>query len=73
MDPGDRMRADQDRLTPELPRFVGLTPEEGEALAAELGAVLRAVPPDAVITMEYRPDRVTAVVADGRLVDPYVG
>lgn len=73
MDPSDRPHAAQDRLTPELPRFVGLTPEEGEALAAELGAVLRAVPPDAILTMEYRSDRVTAVIADGRLVDPHVG
>lgn len=73
MEPEESMYAARDRLTPELPRFVGLTPEEAEALAAELGVVLRAVPPDAILTMDYRTDRVTAVVVDGRLTDPRLG
>jgi hypothetical protein len=69
----DPIRAAQERLEPELPRFEGLTEAEGEALAAELGVVLRAVPPDGVITMDYRTDRVTATLRDGRLADPHVG
>jgi hypothetical protein len=73
MEPSNPIQDAEARLGPEVPRFAGLTPEEGEALAAELGVHLRAVPPDAVITMDYRTDRVTATLRDGRLVDPRLG
>lgn len=60
------------RLEPELPRFVGLTPEEARPLADELGVVLRVLEPGSFYTMEIRSDRVTADTVDGRLVDPRI-
>ena len=59
-------------LERELPRFVGLTPEEARSLADELGVALRVLEPGSLYTMDLRTDRVTAETADGRLVDPRV-
>lgn len=73
MDPEDVIGAAQARLEPELPRFAGLTPAEGETLAAELGVVLRVIEPDGFYTMDFRTDRVSADLTDGRLVNPRVG
>lgn len=70
---GEEIDSAQARLEPELPRFVGLTVDEGRALADELGVVLRPLEPGAIVTMEFRSDRVTTGLADGRLVDPRVG
>lgn len=67
------MGAAQARLEPALARFAGLTPAEGETLAAELRVVLRVIEPGGFYTMDFRADRVTADLADGRLVDPRVG
>ena len=59
-------------LERELPRFDGSTPTEAQALADELGVVLRVLAPGAMYTMELRTDRVTADLRDGRLADPRV-
>lgn len=62
-----------ERLRGETPRFVGLTEAEATALAREIGATLRLGPVDGVFTMEYRPDRVTALTEHGRVVSAQVG
>jgi hypothetical protein len=58
------------RLQQEAPRFVGLTEDEATALAAEVGAQIRM---GQIFTMDYRPDRITAVTEDGRVVSAQVG
>lgn len=73
MEPNDVFAQARARLEPELPRFAGLTPEEAQPLADELGVVLRVLEPGAMSTMEFRSDRVTADTRDGRLVDPRIG
>jgi len=65
--------ATAERLRGEAPRFVGLTEDEATALAGEIGATLRLGPLDGIYTMDYRPDRVTAFVEDGRVVRADVG
>ncbi|BFV60268.1 I78 family peptidase inhibitor [Kitasatospora sp. CMC57] len=48
--------------------YVGLGRDEAERLAAERGwRVVRVLAPDAVITMEYREDRLNLTVRDGRV------
>jgi hypothetical protein len=73
MNPEDVVAAAKDRLEPELPRFVGLTPVEGEALAAELEVTLRVIEPGGFYTMDFRTDRVSADLEDGRLLNPRLG
>jgi hypothetical protein len=62
-----------ERLRAETPGFVGLTEDEAAALAGRLGATLRLGPVDGVFTMDYRPDRVTALTENGRVVSAQVG
>ncbi|MFJ9521686.1 I78 family peptidase inhibitor [Kitasatospora sp. NPDC101801] len=48
--------------------YVGLTGAEAERLAAERGwRVVRVLAPEAMITMEYREDRLNLAVRDGRV------
>jgi hypothetical protein len=63
---------DAERLEPELGRFEGLGPDEGRQLADELGVALRLLEPDAMYTMEFRSDRVTADLVDGRITAPRI-
>ncbi|KQV13332.1 MULTISPECIES: I78 family peptidase inhibitor [unclassified Kitasatospora] len=48
--------------------YVGLAADEAERLAAERGwRVVRVLEPDAMITMEYREDRLNLTVRNGRV------
>jgi hypothetical protein len=52
----------------DLDALVGQSVEEARAAVHDAGGVLRAVAPEDAVTLEYRPDRVTVVVEDGRVV-----
>ncbi|GAA1170791.1 hypothetical protein F4556_006090 [Kitasatospora gansuensis] len=48
--------------------YVGLGQDQAERLAAEQGwRVVRVLAPEAMITMEYREDRLNLTVRDGRV------
>jgi Peptidase inhibitor I78 family len=54
--------------TLDLDALVGQSVEEARAAVHDAGGVLRAVAPEEPVTLEFRPDRVTVVVDDGRVV-----
>lgn len=56
-----------------LPRFVGLTPAQGLALAKELGVTLRVIEPGKAYTMDYRTDRITADAPAGVITTAKIG
>ena len=51
----------------DLDGLVGQPVADAEARVRAAGGTLRAVPPGAAVTTEYRPNRVTATVEDGRV------
>jgi len=53
--------------------LVGSAVDEAVARVREAGRVERVVGPDDLVTMEYRPDRVTLVAEEGRVVRATVG
>ncbi|MEU4094355.1 I78 family peptidase inhibitor [Streptomyces sp. NPDC026673] len=54
--------------------YVGLPADEAERRAAARGwSMVRALPPGAVITMEYRVGRLNFTVADGRVTRCWSG
>ena len=57
----------------DLSHFEGLTPDEGQRLADELGLALRLIEPGSLHTMEFRSDRVTADLVDGRITGARIG
>jgi hypothetical protein len=58
----------------DLPALAGRSVEEARAIVAAAGGVTRTVEPGGSVTLDYRPDRVTLVVAGGRVVaTPTVG
>lgn len=54
--------------------YVGLDAADAERLARERGwSTVRSLPPDAIITMEYRVSRLNFEVRDGRVVRAWKG
>ncbi|GGW69547.1 I78 family peptidase inhibitor [Streptomyces griseoloalbus] len=54
--------------------YVGLAAERAEHLARERGwSTVRALPPGAIITMEYRVGRLNLEVRDGRVARAWKG
>jgi hypothetical protein len=54
--------------------YVGLASEQAEALARERGwSTVRALPPGAIITMEYRVGRLNFEVKDGLVARAWKG
>ncbi|MEV7750624.1 I78 family peptidase inhibitor [Streptomyces griseofuscus] len=54
--------------------YVGLDAEQAEGRARERGwSTVRALPPGAIITMEYRVGRLNFEVRDGRVVRAWKG
>ncbi|MFF7858495.1 I78 family peptidase inhibitor [Streptomyces sp. NPDC007904] len=54
--------------------YVGLAADRAEHLARERGwATVRALPPGAIITMEYRAGRLNLEVRDGRVARAWKG
>ncbi|MDX3236793.1 I78 family peptidase inhibitor [Streptomyces sp. ME03-5709C] len=54
--------------------YVGLPADEAERRATERGwSMVRALPPGAVITMEYRLGRLNFTVKDGRVIRCWSG
>jgi len=51
----------------DLDALVGQSVEEARAAVYDAGGVLRAVAPGEAVTLDYRADRVTVVVEDGRV------
>jgi hypothetical protein len=51
----------------DLDALVGQSVEEARAAVHDVGGVLRAVAPQDAVTLDYRPDRVTVIVEDGRV------
>lgn len=52
-----------------LDALIGATVAEAEETLAAVGGTLRAVPPGGIVTADYRPNRVTATVEDGRITE----
>ena len=52
----------------DLPSLVGLSAERAREIVVAAGGVTRTVAPDGVVTADFRPNRVTLVVAAGRVV-----
>lgn len=59
-------------LAQEAPAFVGLTPDEARARAAELGITFRVIEPGSMYTMDIRTDRITAEAPEGVVVSAQV-
>lgn len=58
----------------DLSALAGMPADEARAIIAAAGGQTRVVEPGGSVTMDYRPDRVTLVVADGRVVStPAIG
>jgi hypothetical protein len=55
----------------DLDALVGQSLEEARAAVEDAGGVLRAAGPNDAVTLDYRPDRVTVVVEDGRVTSCY--
>ena len=53
----------------DLDALVGLPVERARTIVDQAGGVLRAVAPGDVVTLEYRPDRVTVVVVNGEVIE----
>lgn len=57
-----------------LDDYLGLPEEEARALAAERGwRTVRVVAPEALLTMEYRSDRLNLTVRDGAVERAWAG
>lgn len=55
-------------------RYLGLTAEQAEAIAVDRGwTLVRVVPPDALVTMEYRVGRINFAADRGRVVRCWIG
>jgi hypothetical protein len=58
----------------DLPSLVGTPIDAARAVVAAAGGVTRTVEPGGVVTADFRSDRVTLVVEDGRVRDvPVIG
>ena len=53
--------------------FLGLTEAEARHRAAELHLLLRVIAPGDAVTLDLRPDRMTVVMTDSRVVDASAG
>ena len=51
----------------DLRGLVGLSEVEARLRTEAAGGVLRAVAPGSTVTLEYRPNRITVIVEDGRV------
>jgi hypothetical protein len=50
-----------------LDELIGLTPDVATERVAAAGGHLRAIGPGQMVTLDYRGDRVTAIVEDGHI------
>jgi hypothetical protein len=53
----------------DLDALIGLPVDRARELVEGAGGVLRAVSPGEFVTLEYRADRVTAVVVNGEVIE----
>ena len=53
--------------------FVGLSTDQAETRATDLGLTLRIAPPSGVVTADYRHGRITATEKDGVIATARVG
>ncbi|MFR9673947.1 I78 family peptidase inhibitor [Streptomyces sp. TR06-5] len=66
--------ADPDSPQDDPERYVGLAAHDAERQARAQGwQTVRVLPPDAIITMEFRPGRLNLAVRDGSVVKCWKG